>query len=376
MSKRFELGMMLDYAHTWTVFDGIREFFQNALDEEREHEGNQMTFEYLPGEERLIIGNKNSVLELKTLLLGYSTKRDRSDLIGQHGDGYKTGTVVLLRNGKGVTIYNNKLHEKWVAKVVKSRRYGTDIVVFDVERTSGFFRFRENSEDLNLIIAIDGITEEEMQEYKRRNLHLWSKEELGDIFETNDIGGGIGRVLLDEQFKGEVYVNGLYVCKSDSIAYGYDMPSSLIKLDRDRGLVDNFNLLFNVSRLHMSASLDEFIQANLNKPDLRYVDSFICSRDRVGLVEKVQSSFVSKHGASAIPVVDVDEFNEASKAGNNAVLVSAVEYSLLSYGSGLPSLQSVRSLDELFDDWCEKATDYLSEELMDELKALWVEARS
>ena len=33
--RRFELGMTLDYASDWGITDAVREFFQNAMDEEK-----------------------------------------------------------------------------------------------------------------------------------------------------------------------------------------------------------------------------------------------------------------------------------------------------------------------------------------------------
>lgn len=39
--RRYELGMALTYAKGWGVSDAVREFFQNALDEQKENPENK-----------------------------------------------------------------------------------------------------------------------------------------------------------------------------------------------------------------------------------------------------------------------------------------------------------------------------------------------
>ena len=132
--RRFELGMNLEYAKDWTVVDAVREFYQNALDEEKENHENIMSFSYNKDTQTITISNKKSKLTPKSLLLGESSKRGKDGLIGRHGEGYKVATVVLMRNGITVTIYNNENKEVWSSSLVKSRRYDSNIVVFDIEK--------------------------------------------------------------------------------------------------------------------------------------------------------------------------------------------------------------------------------------------------
>lgn len=85
--RRFELGMSLDYASSWGVAEGVREFFQNALDEEKENPENKMSFFYNVEEGTISISNAKSKLTPKSLLMGSSTKRGNANLIGEHGEG-------------------------------------------------------------------------------------------------------------------------------------------------------------------------------------------------------------------------------------------------------------------------------------------------
>ena len=100
--RKYELSISADYVPGWGVTEAVREFFQNSIDEETRDSSNKMLFEYDEAEEKLIIGNKHSELDIKTLLFGTTTKNDDDAMIGNHGEGYKIATVVLLRLGKTV----------------------------------------------------------------------------------------------------------------------------------------------------------------------------------------------------------------------------------------------------------------------------------
>lgn len=166
--SRFDLGMSINYCPQWGIVEAVREYFQNAFDAQTADASNKMYFEYDENEEVLRIGNKNGLLNPDTLLLGKTTKTDNEKMIGQHGEGYKVATVVLLRNGKEVTVYNRSKKEVWTAKVIKSRKYQAKVVVFDIEKVSIF----KSVPDHDLIFEIKGISAEEFEAIKESNLHI------------------------------------------------------------------------------------------------------------------------------------------------------------------------------------------------------------
>lgn len=230
--------MSLDYVSNWNIVDAVREVFQNALDEEIQNPENKWYFDYDEESQVLKIGNKLSRLSTKSLLLGCSSKRDDINTIGQHGEGYKVATIVLLRSGCNVRVLNYNEKEIWTAKIIKSRRYRTDIGVFDVDKMGVFKSVPEHS----LVFEITNITKEVYESIKTKN--LWLQDDLGKTYETE-----YGRVLLDDRFLGKVFVKGLYVCTKEQLTYGYDLVPSLINLDRDRGLIDSFNLQYRLGKL-------------------------------------------------------------------------------------------------------------------------------
>ena len=107
--QRFDLGMSLNYVSNWTAVEAIREIFQNALDAEVMDPVNKMSYSYDSENQILRICNKKGVLSTSSLLLGNSSKRDNKNTIGSHGEGYKVATIVLLREGLGLKIYNYRI---------------------------------------------------------------------------------------------------------------------------------------------------------------------------------------------------------------------------------------------------------------------------
>src|SRR5699024_4879916 len=154
------------------------------------------------------ISNAKSKLTPKSLLMGSSTKRGNANLIGEHGEGYKVATVVLLRNGVTVRIYNNESNEVWESRIVRSKRYESDIVCFDIRKE--IFNKKDN-----LVVELSGITPEMYEDIVKKN--LWLQNSVGE-----ERRGDYGSVLLDKRYSGDLFVEGLFVCHNPNIRWGYN----------------------------------------------------------------------------------------------------------------------------------------------------------
>lgn len=348
MSRKY-LNLSFSYVPDFSYIDAIREIFQNSLDAEVEDSENKMYFEYDKDTCTLSIGNKNGRLEENTLLLGKSSKREDENQIGQHGEGYKVATVVLLREGLGVKIFNQNKKQVWVAKSVKSRTYKEDIPVFDIEHQI----FKKGAD---LVFEISGLTEEMFENVVNSNLWLIEryKGTLGDVKVSEN-----GKVLLDEQFKHKIFVKGLYVCDNQSVNYGYDFQPRFVKLDRDRHLVDTFDILWNASRVIAYTRDEKFIKGCLILNDGKYLSNYeYCISNE--LKNSVATDFFLENGQGSVPCVDENEFNDAIRSGHKAVLVSEpvakfVKSSSIYVDTGV----RVKSLKEQLQDWYYKVADIL-----------------
>lgn len=306
--RKYELSLATNYVKSWTIYDAVREFFQNALDQEKSVPDNKMFFDYNQDTKLLSIGNKSSILEPKTLLLGETSKSEDKDTIGQFGEGYKLATLVSLRTGHPIRIYNFGRKEVWEPKFVNSRRYGAKILTFFVDKYL-FTRVPDN----NLTIAIENVTEQEIDTIRKRILQL--QETLGEQLSTS-----CGDILLDKKFAGEVFVNGLYIDTDKSLKYGYNIPPVDIEIDRDRRMIRGFDLHWQTSRMWEDTQSDLIFEllSNNEYQDCQYIADVTCNGS---IYDKALHKFVSTYGDKAIPVADQEDFKLVEQTYSNAVPV-------------------------------------------------------
>lgn len=361
--RRFELCMTLDYAGSWTVADAVREFFQNAIDEEKENPENKMSFSYNKEKQTLSIGNLKSKITPKTLLMGSSTKRNKSNLIGEHGEGYKVATVVLVRNGIDVLIYNNEVKEVWSSRVVKSKRYDSDIVCFDIEKK--IFNKKEN-----LCIELLGITEEMYNDIVEKNLHLQSTESIGECLKSEN-----GTILLNSKYSGMVFVEGLYVCTKQSIEKGYNFKAGILKLDRDRGLVDTFDLKYAIAEMYVGLSDKTYIVSHIEDNDLQYIGTklrLFGGDCRIEISDMIYNGFIEEYGEDSIPVSNVNSFNFYSNCGLKPVMVKEQVFDVISIKErDYVKSNKISDLDLKFEEWVNYNRCFLPNHQIEILIGLW-----
>ena len=246
--KKYELGLAKGYVSDWTVQDALREFTQNGIDQETSLPGNAFSTEYDASTQTLRFCNKKSVLSKSTLLLGHSTKQDDDDAIGKFGEGYKLAVLVLLRHGCDVTIENYGAKELWHFRFSRMRKYeNVESLVVDIKTQHVWDKTPNN----DLSIVVSGITENDMKEYKNRI--------VGDLTVDEYIDTSYGRILLGKDYKGKIYVNGLYVTTSEEFEYGYDVKPAYLVIGRDRNLVNSFDISAVSHHMWLEADREDLI---------------------------------------------------------------------------------------------------------------------
>jgi len=365
MSK-FELSIAKDYVPSWSYLDGVRELFQNALDQQTVVEDNKMFFSYNEETETLTIGNKLSVLDTSSLLLGATTKSDDEETIGQFGEGYKIATLVLTRENHSVVFYNYGAKEVWRPRFVKSRRYKTDVLTFFVDKKYPW----QQTPHHNLIIEINNITKEQYNEIVETNLHL---QDIGKYFETDK-----GRILLEDKYKGKVFVNGLFVCDYKDYQYGYDFKPSQLNIDRDRKLVDNFDLKWLASEMWLKQNGNEEmkrIAAELikeNKADVEFIkDVWVSGSFYTQTAEVVHETFKDEYGENAVPVSTQNELETVS--GDYKPIMVSNEYKEIVQSSPKykePMKIYKPSPKERIEEWIEDHKQSLSKRAITEMESI------
>lgn len=347
MSK-YELSLSASYVPGWDVYDAVREFFQNALDQEELDISNRMMCSYNKETATLSIGSKKSRLTKASLLLGVSTKTDEVNTIGQFGEGYKLASLVAIRTGHTISIKNYADREIWTPRFVKSKRYGTDILTFFVEKSNSLW---QKAPDQDLTIEIGNITAETYQEIVNRNLHLQDIQTPVKITPK-------GEILMDVQYKGRIYVNGLYVCTNDSFNYGYNIWPAHLKLDRDRKMISDFDLAWCTSSMWANVDTELLLKVvKKGQDDTKYLSQV--SSNNYNLYESALLDFRKDYGSMAIPVSANSELADVQKSYPNAlaVLVSETQKNLILKAADYTINSERRKLEgtklELIQTWYE-----------------------
>ena len=352
MSK-IELTLAPNYIPNWTLVDAVRELFQNALDQQEQNPDNAASWDYDSQTGVLTISNATSTLTTSSLLLGQTTKASDKSTIGQFGEGYKIATLVLLREGKNVVFYNYGAKETWRPRFVKSRRFGTDILTFFIEKKAIW----EKVPSADLVIAVDGISADEYKSIVESNLHLRSDYE---VLEETVYGDVIS-------LPGKVFVNGLYVCDYEPYTYGYNFKPEYIHLDRDRKMVNDFDLRWMASKMWSGCEDTDKVLEMISegKADVAFLESVSYSKKWYDLAAE---KFKDVYGPEAIPVASQEEM-ENVPTGYKGIVVSR-NYSALIKGSSsftMPDPDNASPLDEL-QEWFENVKSKLDDEDIDKFE--------
>ena len=335
MSK-IELTLAPNYVPSWTLVDAVRELFQNALDQQKQNPDNTASWHYDSETGILTISNATSKLTASSLLLGQTTKAGDKSTIGQFGEGYKIATLVLLREGKNVVFYNYGAKEIWRPRFVKSRRFGTDILTFFIEKKAIW----EKVPSADLVIAIEGISADEYKSIVESNLHLRTDYE---VLEETEFGDVIN-------LPGKVFVNGLYVCDYEPYTYGYNFKPEHIRLDRDRKMVSDFDLRWMASKMWSTCKDTDRVLEMIaeGKADVAFLESVSYTSSWRDLAAE---KFKSVYGPEAIPVTSQEELDNVP-TGYKGIVVSS-SYSALIKGSlnfTMPEPDDRSPVDDL-QDW-------------------------
>lgn len=241
--KSFELSISPDNVPHWGVWEGCREFIQNALDQDG--------FEYKIDNGKLTLGN-NGTLTKSYFITGESGKRDDNTSRGNYGEGAKAALSCLLRNNKHITILSNTT--QYIPKIKYSENFDSDVIEIS-QQTLSFGMGNA------VFVAIEDLSESEVNIISNNVLQF-----KGEYLKASAKRGDL---LLDPSEAGRIYVGGLFVLKESNMEYGYDFKPEYFKLDRDRNLARTYDIH------KMCAHILHECQANDDIPTEKVVDNLV-----------------------------------------------------------------------------------------------------
>ena len=306
-----ELSIAKDYVSDWTFKEAVRELLQNTLDQADKSKTDPI-INYNKNNKALIFTNTDTALGIHSLVLGNTSKGDLDR--GHFGEGFKLALVVLLRLGHKVIIQNQD--EIWLPFFEYSPTY--DAVVLKIKITN----ITKGLKNLSFIVY--NVDKYQASEFKQSY-----------ILDRNNIIGyktKYGNILTEQKYSRKVYVGGIYVCyHSMKLAYGYDFNVNVMKLDRDRIMLDSFNIEWEASKMWVEASSDNtkalnetvnFIKNN-KSPDYIYNHigsyGYTKNNDKLNLIDKVAKDFYKEFGNLAYPVTTETERENILKLYDNVI---------------------------------------------------------
>lgn len=369
-AKSYELTLTPNYVSDWNFNDAIRELIQNGTDQEVLDKENHFSIEYDSQRQVLQLKNSKSALKINTLLLGRSSKTGNNDTVGQFGEGYKIAALVLNRLGKTFTVLNNEKNEVWESRFKNSEKW--------LEKILAFYISKKETEDTGLCIEVGNVSSDEY--YGLSDVWIGMCD-----FDYEKVETQYGEILTDEEFSGQVFVNGLFVdCNSD-LQYGYNFKPKYINLERDRKTCDTWNVEDITSKMIAEGMVSGGIPIEIvrqmvesNKDDVYHLEF----NTYLGDVKKVQKMLVESFDEQnpqpySIPVSSQEEIKKVKAYGGNPVVVPAKVASLLKNETAKRFEELVKipcgtgmTLKDRFLRWYDAYSEKLSDVAKKELKSL------
>lgn len=306
-----------NYCSGWNVWHGVRELLQNAKDAD-EHDGHKMTVNHYPKTGRLeIITHNVQVNPASLLVLGKTSKGD-GRYRGKFGEGFVLGVLALVRNGYDVKFRNHEM--SWTVSFEAPDPghplAGNELLTF----CSRQLQAREP----DFHVEIHGMPTEVWDVLKKLALFV-TEPKAADTIKTK-----AGTLLLDAEYKGRVFVRGLFVRSFDDLQCGYDLHS--VQLDRDRQMIDEWQLHWQLSDLWAQACMRDhaledriYEMAKAGSAEVKNLKHHADSK----LIERVKEQFQQEHGMDATPVATSAEAKEVTRIGGKPAVVSSMLKELL-----------------------------------------------
>lgn len=318
----YELTLAPDYVSDWEFNDAIRELIQNGIDQQTIDPDNKFQIEYCSERCELILRSPLSKLKRNTLLLGYSSKANNEETVGQFGEGYKITALVLTRLGKTFTIYNNEKNEKWTCRFKNSAKWLHKILAFYIEKN--------NTKNTGLDIVIGNVTRDEYDGID----WIWLDS---NSYEWNRIQTNYGEILTDEEQLQRIYVNGLYVYTDDYMEYGFNFKPKYIKLERDRKTCSSWDIGDITAKMMMEATIsgDITIERLSEMMDGNCAETYHFGFNRYSsnaktIAKQLLEAFDEKYPLFSVPVYKQDQIDRVKALGGNPIVVSERIADLLS----------------------------------------------
>ena len=207
--------------------------------------------------------------------MGYGTKTNDSSSIGGKSEGSLLAIMVLIREGYNVLVTNDD--EYWMPKFTYNKDLEEEILTIEVEHSSPQHIFK---------YEISGLSEYDI-ETLLEEFPILDKEINGENYES--IETQCGEIILDEKYKGRMFVEGLPIQRDDNFEFGYNFKTEYVKLDRDRKAINYYEL--------RGLTAQSLVTAEECHPEIfkAISDSCVDARDIEEVLDEAEDNFLDSY---------------------------------------------------------------------------------
>lgn len=320
LTIKIALTIDVNYLPNWKVSEGLRELVQNWLDA-ADDLGTPGEIEYSDKVLKLI--NPGANLTREALLLGSTSKVNREDQRGQFGEGLKLGTLALARSKRMVTVRTQ--NELWRARIQESDDFaGRKVLTWTISEV-------EKGDDV--VVSIYPVEREEYEALQSAFLHFSVIEKHHTTY--------YGRLLMDDAYKGKVFVKGILVMEDEELSAGYDL--SRVQVDRDRKMIRDYDLAHHTSEIWRATMISGKITPkeilDMLEHGRKDVDGakYWCGSAK----EQIAKEFIKRY-PDTIPVLHGEEVGELGHFGAHGLQVPRGLFEVLKGASGIKNADAVK----------------------------------
>lgn len=180
---------------------------------------------------------------------------------------------------------------------------------------------------------------------------------------------------MDKDYRGKVFVRGLFVGEMDDLKYGYNFNPGILPLDRDRRVLPSFDTLYATSNMWSEVESDLIV--NLLKEgakDVSYVGGRTLKVIGTPIADAAYKKFIDANGEFAYPVSSDLELKALALVAPEykPVIVSSSYSSFLFQTGKFPeiNIRHMSTIKGRLELWRDKVMSKLTEEELEELNEL------
>jgi hypothetical protein len=218
-----------EYVPDWNLTKAVKESIQNMLDERTETGCN--IFHKAESGTAFFCDHGRGVGINQIILMGDSGKRGREDMIGQHGEGEIVSFMVAAREG----VQKTMVSRDWLVRGRLDDLAGRQALYLDVYRAPKVTRsgtaweYSGGDSVISFCNAFEQFRVKIRQQARQeREARRWEKQAAKNRKQQRQRQKQqrARKGLLDREYAGQLFTNGLFVNNIDGLAFAYNLKAT------------------------------------------------------------------------------------------------------------------------------------------------------